>query len=47
MERLRNYNAQWDKLNENQEMQKALQEMNAAEQKEEKQREKKGFLLFS
>jgi len=43
-ERLRNYNAQWDKLNENQEMQKALQEMNAAEQKEEKQREKEELL---
>ncbi len=43
-ERLRNYNAQWDKLNENQEMQKALQEMNAAEQEEEKQREKEELL---
>jgi len=43
-ERLRKYNAQWDKLNENQEMQKALQEMNAAEQKEEKQREKEELL---
>lgn len=43
-ERLRNYNAQWDKLNENQKIQKALQEMNAAEQKEEKQREKEELL---
>lgn len=42
--RVQQYNEQWDNLNKQPEIQEALQEMNAAEQQEEEQREKEQTL---
>lgn len=43
-DRIRKYNEQWDNLSENPETKNALQEMNAAEQQEEQEREKEESL---
>ena len=45
--RAQQYNQQWEELNKKPEMQKALQEMNKAERREEEQREKEQALTVS